>query len=61
MATVSPAIGAHDHADDHSHGHHEPSFISKYVFSIDHKVIGIQFLVTTMMMMMVGGDRKSVV
>ena len=55
MATVSPAIGAHDHADDHSHGHHEPSFISKYVFSIDHKVIGIQFLVTTMMMMMVGG------
>jgi cytochrome c oxidase subunit 1 len=55
MATVSPALGAHGHADDHSHGHHEQSFISKYVFSTDHKVIGIQFLVTTLLMLMVGG------
>jgi len=55
MATVSPAIGTHGHADDHSHGHHEQSFLSKYVFSTDHKVIGIQFLVTTMLMLMVGG------
>lgn len=55
MATVSPSLGAHGHADDHSHGHHELSFWSKYVFSTDHKVIGIQFLVTTMIMLMVGG------
>jgi cytochrome c oxidase subunit 1 len=55
MATVSPALGAHGHADDHSHGHHEQSFLSKYVFSTDHKVIGIQFLCTTLIMLMVGG------
>ncbi|MDB4637494.1 cbb3-type cytochrome c oxidase subunit I [bacterium] len=29
--------------------------MSKYVFSTDHKVIGIQFLVTTLLMLMVGG------
>lgn len=55
MATVTPALGAHGHADDHAHGHHEQTFISKYVFSVDHKVIGIQFLVTTLLMLMVGG------
>ncbi len=57
MATVTPSLGAHGHADDHAHGHghHEQSFLSKYVFSTDHKVIGIQFLVTTLLMLMVGG------
>lgn len=57
MATVSPAIESHsdEHAHDHGHGQHEQSFISKYVFSTDHKVIGIQFLITTMLMLMVGG------
>jgi hypothetical protein len=29
MATVTPALGAHGHADDHAHGHHEQTFISK--------------------------------
>jgi len=34
-----------DHAhDDHGHGeHHEPNFWQKYIFSTDHKVIGIQY------------------
>jgi len=46
---------SHDaHDDAHDHGH-EQSFVSKYVFSTDHKVIGIQFLVTTLLMLMVGG------
>jgi len=36
--------------------HAEPqSFISKYVFSFDHKVIGIQYLVTAMVMALFGG------
>ena len=36
--------------------HAEPkSFIGKYVFSTDHKVIGIQYLVTAMFMGLVGG------
>jgi cytochrome c oxidase subunit 1 len=58
MATITPALETqahHDHAHEHGHGHHEQSFISKYVFSTDHKVIGIQFLITTMIMLMVGG------
>ena len=31
---------------EHPHGHHGPptGFIRKYIFSIDHKVIGIQYL-----------------
>lgn len=37
-------------AGDHGHG-----FISQYVFSKDHKVIGIQFLMTTLVMLLVGG------
>ncbi|MCP4782264.1 MAG: cytochrome c oxidase subunit I [Fuerstiella sp.] len=55
MATVSPAIESY--SDDHAHGHdhHELGFIRKYVFSTDHKIIGIQFLVTTLLMLMVGG------
>jgi cytochrome c oxidase subunit 1 len=33
----------HGH-DDHGHGeHHEPNFWQKYIFSTDHKVIGIQY------------------
>ena len=48
----------HGHADEHAHGahgHHELSFIQKYVFSTDHKMIGMQFLFTTLLMLMVGG------
>ena len=35
----------HAHGDhDHGHAeHHEPNFWSKYIFSTDHKVIGIQY------------------
>lgn len=60
MSTVDPAIvttGGHGHADDHGHGHghHHGSFISTYVFSTDHKMIGKQFLITTLLMLMVGG------
>lgn len=59
MSTLNPSAGAlagHGHADDHAHhGHHDIGFVRKYVFSTDHKVIGIQFLVTTLLMLMVGG------
>ena len=55
MATVSPAIESHN--DDHAHGHehHDIGFVKTYLFSTDHKMIGIQFLVTTLLMLMVGG------
>ncbi len=38
---------------DHGH-HHKETFISKYVFSMDHKMIAKQFLVTGMLMGIVG-------
>ncbi|MBX7103455.1 MAG: cbb3-type cytochrome c oxidase subunit I [Gemmataceae bacterium] len=34
---------------------HEQSFVSKYVFSQDHKIIGIQFLFTSMIFLFLGG------
>ena len=45
---------SHDHHDDHAH--HEPTtFWSKYVFSTDHKIIGMQFLFTSLLFVILGG------
>ncbi|PSL35318.1 cytochrome c oxidase subunit I [Chitinophaga ginsengisoli] len=45
---------AHDHGhDDHEH-HHEGGFISKYVFSLDHKTIAKQFLITGIIWAIIG-------
>ena len=42
---------AHGHHDSHDHhDHHEESFVSKYIFSQDHKMIGKQFLMTAVFM-----------
>lgn len=55
-ATVSLHDSAHIHDDAHSHDHHhELSFIQKYIFSTDHKVIAKQFLFTSLFFLMVGG------
>jgi cytochrome c oxidase subunit I len=35
--------------------HHEPSFLRKYIFSEDHKIIGIQFLFSSIIMFLIGG------
>ncbi len=37
------------------HAHHELGFIRRYIFSTDHKVIGLQFLFTGLFMLLVGG------
>ncbi|MFM2293978.1 MAG: Alternative cytochrome c oxidase subunit 1, partial [Verrucomicrobiota bacterium] len=34
------------HGHDDGHGHHEQSFLAKYVFSTDHKIIGLQYALT---------------
>jgi cytochrome c oxidase subunit I len=39
--------GHHGHDD---HGHHKENFITKYVFSMDHKTISRQFLVSAVLM-----------
>lgn len=38
----------------HEHDHHEESFVSKYIFSYDHKTIGKQFLIAAIFMGLVG-------
>ena len=44
---------AHGHAGAHAHA--EPQgFIWKYVFSVDHKIIGIQYLVTSLVFLLIG-------
>ncbi|WP_425616867.1 cbb3-type cytochrome c oxidase subunit I [Anatilimnocola sp. NA78] len=50
------AIQPHDH--DHGHGAHGMSvgdFVRTYVFSLDHKIIGLQFLFSTLLWFLVGG------
>ncbi|HEY5312896.1 MAG TPA: cbb3-type cytochrome c oxidase subunit I, partial [Pirellulales bacterium] len=54
----STAIGSHSHEHGHEAAHaggHELSFLRTYVFSLDHKVIGIQFLFSTLLWFAVGG------
>jgi cytochrome c oxidase subunit I len=51
------SIGQIAHHDEAHHGehHHKETFISKYVFSLDHKTISKQFLVTGIIWAIVGG------
>jgi cytochrome c oxidase subunit I len=57
MNVHSGAAAAHAvHHDDHNgHGHHKETFISKYVFSMDHKTIAKQFLITGIIWAIIGG------
>src|ERR1700722_1368981 len=43
------------HPHDTTHAHPELSFIRKYIFSEDHKIIGIQFLFTSIIFLGLGG------
>ena len=40
--------------DDHHDHHHKDTFITKYIFSIDHKMISKQYLITGLIMGIVG-------
>jgi cytochrome c oxidase subunit I len=56
-ATISvqtEVVTRHEVHHDEHHGHHE-TFISKYVFSMDHKTIGKQFLITGIVWAIIGG------
>ncbi len=46
--------GVH-HDEHHGHHHHEESFVSKYIFSMDHKTISKQFLITGIVWAIIGG------
>jgi cytochrome c oxidase subunit 1 len=50
--TATQSASAHDHHDEHEH---HDNFITKYIFSTDHKMIGKQFLVTGIFWAIIGG------
>src|SRR5258706_1418077 len=43
------------HHDEHHVHHHKETFITKYIFSQDHKTIGKQFLITGIIWAVIGG------
>ncbi len=49
MSTAAAPVAATHHE------HHEMSFVRKYIFSTDHKIIGIQFLFLSLFFLLVGG------
>src|ERR1044072_3984803 len=51
MSTITADLHAHPHAE-HAH---RGSFLTTYVFSRDHKIIGIQFLFSTLIWFFIGG------
>jgi cytochrome c oxidase subunit 1 len=57
MSAVGHEIHGHDEhnhdAHDHHH-HHKDTFITKYIFSIDHKMIAKQYLITGIIMGVIG-------
>jgi cytochrome c oxidase subunit I len=54
MAEVAHA-DIHVHEHDEAHEHHELSFIRKYIFSEDHKVIAKQYLISGIIWALIGG------
>src|SRR5690606_10885365 len=44
---------AEDHEHDHGH-HHKETFVTKYIFSQDHKMISKQYLITGLIMGTIG-------
>jgi cytochrome c oxidase subunit 1 len=54
MHVRTDVVTTHDVHHDEHHGHKE-TFITKYIFSQDHKTIGKQFLITGMIWAIIGG------
>ena len=57
QTAVANANEIHGHDTHHGadHTHHELSFIRKYIFSTDHKVIAKQFMAVSLFFLFVGG------
>src|SRR5437667_1836850 len=53
--TAIPHPLSHAGHGEHAHAHHEIGFLKKYIFSADHKIIGIQFLFLGLAFMVLGG------
>ncbi|OCB74337.1 cytochrome c oxidase subunit I [Flavobacterium crassostreae] len=49
------SVEGHDHGHDHEHEHHhKETFITKYIFSMDHKMIAKQYLISGIIMGIIG-------
>ncbi len=54
--TAASSVHSHDSHEVHGHDHHhEESFLTKYIFCTDHKMIGKQFLITGIIWAIIGG------
>ncbi len=53
MSAMSHEHDHHEH-DHHEEHHHKDTFITKYIFSIDHKMIAKQYLLTGIVMGVIG-------
>ncbi|RWX03609.1 cytochrome c oxidase subunit I [Flavobacterium cerinum] len=55
MSAVGHEVHGHDdHGHDAHEHHHKDTFITKYIFSIDHKMIAKQYLITGIIMGVIG-------
>ncbi len=54
VATFGTPAHGHGHEHGHDHAHEELSFWRKYIFSLDHKVIGIQYTITSLLFLLFG-------
>ncbi len=54
---TSPIVD--EHADEHVHEHHD-NFITKYIFSTDHKTIAKQYLISAILWAIIGGGMSLV-
>lgn len=52
---LNPQVAEIGHDDAHHGHHHEEGFVSKYIFSMDHKTISKQFLITGIVWAIIGG------
>src|SRR5947199_3774515 len=48
-------MSVHSPHEAQAHAHPEIGFVRKYIFSTDHKIIGIQFLFSTLIFLAIGG------
>ena len=54
-AVIQPGVVAHEVHEHVGGHHHRETFITKYIFSQDHKMIAKQFLITGMIWAVIGG------
>ncbi len=55
MTAISNPISYTDTQDEHAHAHPELTFLKRYLFATDHKIIGLQFMFLGLAFMVIGG------